>query len=199
MKEKLYKITGLKAEAIHGGSGEWHKPKGKRPGNWMPFIADIEPCERGYHLCRVKDLIEWMPNEGIVWEVEYKGELIEEDDKVVVQQARLVRKICEWDFVKNALFIADCAEHVEHIYAKHTNNDDNAKKLIQIQRDYANGVIDHNEYSAAWDAARAAASAAASAAARAAASAAASAAAMDAEKEWQTKKMCEYLGIEVQK
>ena len=43
---KLYKILGLNAEPINGGSRTWNTN-----GKWMPFIEDIEPCERGYHLC----------------------------------------------------------------------------------------------------------------------------------------------------
>ena len=53
----LYKVTGPKGESVNGGSGVWHRPSGKRPGKWMPEVPNPVPCESGYHLCRIEDLV----------------------------------------------------------------------------------------------------------------------------------------------
>lgn len=43
-----FKVLGLECQAIHGGSGIWHAPKGKRPGKWMPPVeGELEACSNG--------------------------------------------------------------------------------------------------------------------------------------------------------
>ena len=130
-------------------------------------MGELEPCVNGYHICRPQDLVSWL-NEAI-FEVEYKGKMVEDDDKCVVREARLLRRIETWDEKSARLFAADCAERVLPIYEKEYPNEDAPRKAIQAARDYANGKINKKQLAAA----RVAASAAASAAARDAASAAA--------------------------
>ena len=74
---KYYKVLGKKGASIHGGSGQWHLPKGKRPGKWMPIIKDIELCERGYHVCTQDNLVKWIISDCEIWEVEVRGEQID--------------------------------------------------------------------------------------------------------------------------
>jgi hypothetical protein len=76
------------------------------------------------------------------------------------------------------LFAADCAELVLPIYEKEFPLDNRPRLAIQAARDYANGLITLEEFSAAWAASAASAASAAASAARAAS--AALAAAMDA-------------------
>jgi hypothetical protein len=47
----LYKVLDAKGRAYHGGTGSWALPRGDRPGAWMPPLADLVLCQRGYHLC----------------------------------------------------------------------------------------------------------------------------------------------------
>ena len=105
-KERLFKVLGENRTAFHGGSGKWFARK------WMPPIADIKPWVRGYHLCREKDLLGWLGPE--IWEAEYRGERIDQADKIVVSEARLVRRL-PWDERTARLFAADCAEQVLHL------------------------------------------------------------------------------------
>ena len=58
------------------------------------------------------------------------------------------------------LFAADCAESVLHLYEKEYPKDKRPHNAIQAARDFVNGEITVEEFTAAGDAARAAASAA---------------------------------------
>ena len=178
---KYYKVLKNNGKCCNGGSGKWYLPKKLKdgtwkPGKWMPEIeGELEPCENGYHVCRPQDLVHWLGE--AIFEVQYEGEIVEDDYKCVVGKARLLRKIEAWNEKTARLFAADCAEHVLHIYEKQYPDDDRPRKAIQAARDYANGLIDDEELKAA----------------RAAAWEAARAAAREAEHKWQTKKLMKYL------
>jgi len=197
---KYYKVLGKDGAACHGGHGEWNLPRGNKPGKWMPKIKDIEPCERGYHLCEAGDLLEWLNEE--IYEAEGRGKSIRDGNKTVFEQARLIRKL-EWNERTARLFACECAERVLPIFEKHCPNDDRPHKAIEAARRFTNGEISQEELAAAraaaradaaWAAVRAAARDAAWDAARAAARDAASSAAWAAEKKWQTERLFEVLG-----
>lgn len=104
----LYKVLGKNGEAVNSGNGAWN-----RNGKWMPPIeGELIPCENGYHLCRREDLIDWFG--PTIWEAEHKGEIVEADNKVVVREARITKKL-DWDETTARLFAIDCAAHVMHI------------------------------------------------------------------------------------
>ena len=177
----------------------------------MPPIADIELCIRGYHLCRESDLVRWLG--PTIWEAEWRGDIIEGDDKVVVSEARLIRECEGWNERTARLFACDCAERVVHL-----NPDPRVRECIAVARRYADGEATDVELAAAraaawvarvaawdaWDAWAAAWVAASDAAweaasdaaweARAAASDAAWDAAYKAEGEWQTARLMEIIG-----
>ena len=160
----LDQVLGENGKPYHGGTGTWSLPTDK-PGEWMPRIDNIVPCERGYHLCRRGDLVNWLG--PVIYEAEYRGEMVEADDKIVVSEARLIRRLDTWNERTARLFACDCAERVVHL-----NDDPRVQACIDIARRYANGQATLNELDAASDAA------------------------WDAEKEWQTEKLFEYLGEE---
>ena len=219
---KLYKILDAKGRPCNGGKGQWFLPKGNRPGKWMPFIENIVPCQSGYHLCRQKDLLDWL-NETI-WVAEARGGRVLCENKVVVRQARLIKKLT-WNDQTARLFACDCARRVLYIYEKQHPEDSRPRKCIEVAEQFARGKASRNELDAAWPAAwpaarhaardaawpaawhaawhatrhaaRHAAWAAAWAAtwhaARAAARHAARHAAWDAEYKWQTKRLMQYL------
>jgi hypothetical protein len=189
---KYYKFLTADGSATHG-VGKWNLPHGDQPGEWMPDIqGEIVPCRNGYHACRPQDVALWL--NATMYELEYEGDIIEADDKVVGRRARLLRKIDAWNDRTARLFAADCAERVLPIFEKERPGDDRPRKAIQAARDYANGVIDAAAWAAAWAAARDAAGVAAGAAARAAARDTAWAAAWDAERSWQSVRLLELVG-----
>ncbi len=174
-KEKLYKVLDSDGNSCNGGSYKWSLPKDSKPGAWSEPIKDLKPCENGYHLCRRQDLIHWLG--ATIYEAEYRGKRVDEDNKIVVGQVRLTRKIENWDNKTKSLFAADCAAWALPFFEKAYPNDKRPRQAIQAARDYANGKITEEELKIASSAASAASGAAyaayeASSAARAASSAA---------------------------
>ncbi len=170
-------------KSCNGGTGEWDVPTNGKPGEWMPKINDIIPCQRGYHLCRAENLVVWLNEE--IYEAEGRGKFIRHDEnKYIFPEAKLLRKLGTWNEKSARLFAADCAEHVLHFFAREYPNDDRPRKAIFAVRDFAMGKITDVELAAARAAARAAWEAAREAA---------GAAAWEAERKWQTKKIMEYL------
>ena len=180
---KLYKTLGRGGVSCNGGGGRWFLPKAGKPGKWMPPIeGKLTPCINGYHLCRFENLLDWLSEE--IYEAEGRGDQVECEDKIVFSEARLIRKAKTWNDKTSRLFAADCAEHVLHIYEKSYPNDFRSRNAIRAARDFANGKINQQTLTAAWDAARDAGWAAVRDA-------------EDVEKKWQLNKLAEYLEEEI--
>jgi hypothetical protein len=91
---KWYKITGNFGEAINGGNGVWHLPKGERPGEWMPKVARPDTCLRGYHVVEQRYISAWLPFAGgMLWEAEVRGKYSKNSDKRAYEQARLIKRV----------------------------------------------------------------------------------------------------------
>ncbi len=173
---KYYKVLGEGGISCNGGTGKWSLPRDGQPGDWMPKIETVIPCRSGYHLCRRQDIISWLNEE--IYEAEGRGKFIRHDNnKDVFPEARLVKKVENWNEKSARLFAADCAEHVLPIFKKHYPNDDRPRKAIQAARDFAMGKITRTKMDAAWNAAWAAERDTA----------------WDAEKHWQTERLFSYL------
>jgi hypothetical protein len=67
------------------------------PGTWVE--ASIEPCRSGIHACRVSDLPYWAGHQ--LYEVELEGDLVEQSTKVVASRARLMRRLEEWEDLRD--------------------------------------------------------------------------------------------------
>jgi len=146
LEDNLYKVLRHDGSAIHG-SGTWHLPRGKRPGKWMPEIeGELVPCENGYHLCYRDTLVEWLG--PTIWVAEYRGEMLRQDDKTVVRQARLTSPVPTWTDRTARLFACDCAERVAHLA-----NDKRCDEAIKVARRYADGEATKEELAIARDAA----------------------------------------------
>ena len=165
----------------------------------MPLIENIKLCVRGYHVVTLDQLPQWIG--PCIYEVEIRGKILTEEDKIVAEQARLVRKIDTWSGGTPRLFAADCAEHVLELYEKEYPGDNRPRNAIKAARDLANGLIDMPDAAAAAVAAFNAANAANAAssavfnAASAATYAAASAANGDSERKWQAMCLKHHLKI----
>jgi len=169
---KVYKVLGENGEPVNGGHGKWSLPNRGKPGKWMPKIGgELIPCENGYHLCRRKDLINWLG--PTIWEAECRGDVVKAHDKIVVREARLLRQLENWNERTARLFACDCSEWALSLFAE---PDPRSIQAIWVARLYAVGKATEIELDAAWAAARAAAWAAAGAAAGAARDAAGAAA-----------------------
>src|SRR5579885_1423131 len=109
----LYKILNEDGTPYWGGKGKWHLPKCGKPGKWMPPIKDISLCEHGYHVLKPEMLLYWLG--PVIFEVEVHGAEIWQDDKGVVEQARLVRKLSAWNEQTARLLACDYAEAVQDV------------------------------------------------------------------------------------
>jgi hypothetical protein len=76
------------------------------PGEWVE-AETVEPCRRGIHACRVRDLPIWLGQE--LWEAELNGEVREQERKVVARRGRVTRRIDAWDAVLAREFGTFCA------------------------------------------------------------------------------------------
>jgi hypothetical protein len=191
---RLFKVLDIDGACLHGGKGKWSLPSQDNrtwvPGDWRTVEGELIPCKNGLHLCGPEDLLGWMG--PAVYEVEYEGEIIVTDNKVVVRKARLLRKL-DWDKTKMMLFACDCAERQLPNFEKLYPEDNRPRKAIEAARIWAKDPSDKNA-----TAARSAESAARSAAWSAARSAESAAhhKALMAEKEWQARHLMEMLGKE---
>ena len=180
MNITLYKVLNCDGKPIYGGKGSYPLPTIDKPGEWMPPIKPV-PCHSGYHLCRgAEHLVHWLG--PVIWGVEARGEIVEDDNKVVCESVRLVARVETWNEKTARLFVADCAEHVLPIFENARLGDMRPREAVEAARAYARGEINKVALAAAaaaaWAAvdAAAAAQAAAGAVARAAAWVAADAA-----------------------
>ncbi len=207
--ETLYKVTDEDGSCYHGGHGGWHLPTAEGPGDWMPELrGTLEPCRRGYHLCREPDLVNWLG--PVIWIAEYDGDRVDVDSanegKVVVRRARLVSRVANWDAQIARLFACDCAYRALcREQEQGREPDPRSWAAITVARRFAYGEATQTELDAAgaaawaaarvaaWDAARVAAWDATRDAAGDAARAAARDAACDAERQWQTERLRWYL------
>lgn len=131
-----YKVLGENGESWHGGTGEWHKPKGSRPGKWMPEVRDIRPCERGYHLVTFEQLPRWLG--PTIWVAEGRGEHIDHEDKHVFGEARLMKQL-SWDLQTWKWWTLECLEAIPELNPK-------AVKFLAETRRYLNGEIGQKIY-----------------------------------------------------
>jgi hypothetical protein len=156
MGERLFKVLNEDGSCFHGGQGKWSLPQDGHPGDWMPLIeGELVPCQHGYHLCRGDDLLEWLG--PVIYEAEYRGDRVDADDKIVVREARLLRRLETWTDRTARLFTCDCVERVLYIYEGVFPGDERPRVAIETSRRYAEGEATEGELAAAWAAANGAA------------------------------------------
>lgn len=191
--QRLFKVLNTNGSAHHGGNGKWSLPHDGQPGDWMPpILGPLVACQNGYHLCTIKQLLNWIG--PAIHEAEYRGERLDADDKTVVREPRLLKTL-NWNERVARLFTCDCAERVVHL-----TTDPCCAETIVVARRYADGQATNEELAtAAYAAAHTAATAAYDAAHTAAhAACPAYAAAHTAEQQWQAQRLLQYLDGELQ-
>jgi hypothetical protein len=156
--ETLFKVLKFDGSPHHGGEGRWNLPSGDEPGEWMPSISPLVPCESGYHVCRLEQLIVWLG--PAIWTVEIRGDRIEQADKMVAAQARLLA-CTAWDVGRARSFAFDCAEHGLAIFERQMPGDSRPRRALEAGHRFLAGALDAGKTDEAARAAGAAARAAA--------------------------------------
>ena len=160
--EKLYKILDENGEPTNGGIGKYNLPTKNEdgtwtPGDWMPEIeGELVACKNCYHLCRAGDLLGRLGPR--VFAAEYRGKRIDDNDKIVVRQVRLLSEYENWNERTARLFACWCVRQVWHLLI-----DERSKNAIIIAEKFANGEATKEELAAASAAAGAARAAGAAA------------------------------------
>jgi len=162
----LYKVLGPDGRAYHGGNGKWLIDKK------MPEIKDVEPCKRGYHLCRGlphTDLMRWI-GPYIHPVLDFGGKVVVCDEKVVVGWAKIGPAIESWNERTTRLLAADCAERAVNKFWRPQKLGINRghwaapRRAMAATRKYAAGDLSGKDLGAAQDATAAACTAARNAA-----------------------------------
>ena len=201
MSEQLYfKTLNRDRTPHHGGIGKW-----KRIKTWMPPVqGKLVECSNGYHLCTLEQLRMWLG--PAIYLAEWRGECLKLSDKIVVREARLLKRL-NWNKTVARNLAADCAEHVLHIFESRYPDDERPRRAKEAARSGAAYAAYDAAKATAYDAAAKATAYAAyaayatayDAAAKATANAAAIAAAnIDEEKQWQNERLLSYLMGEIQ-
>lgn len=173
-----YKVLNEDGSACYGGHGQWSLPHDGKPGEWMPdIVGELVLCENGYHLCREGNLLDWLG--PAIYEAEAGGGIVDGDNKIACTRARLLHRL-KWDERIARLFACDCAEQVLPLFEQKYPDDARPRQCIETTRRFANGEATDEELAAAGAAAGAAAKAV-----------------WAAEREWQTKRLMQYLHGEV--
>jgi len=158
--EKSYKILNKNGHSSNGGDISWSLPQKQRDGSWkpgkwmLPIECELIACENGYHLCRGKDLLEWL-NESI-FEAEFRGDFVEDENKIVVREARLLRKCENWNEKSARLFACWCVRNTPTADGRTTWDflmDSRSRKAVEVAQQYAAGNATEKELVAAQDAA----------------------------------------------
>jgi hypothetical protein len=153
-----YKSLSADGRSCNGGHSKWSlptlQPDGTyKPGSWMPAIKNPVLCERGYHLSERKDVMGWL-NETL-YEAEYRGEIVRGNDKIAVEQARLLRPIPGCNERTLRLYACRVAEDVLPLFESRYPGDDRPRKAIETARRYAMGEATDEVLAAACSASRA--------------------------------------------
>jgi hypothetical protein len=175
-----YKVLDPDLASYNGGTYQWVL------GEWAPEIeGELTPCVNGYHVCQESDLPEWLG--PVICEVEIGPESVRSGNKTVARTARITRVLDTWNDRTARLFACDCAERVLPLFELAHPDDSRPRVAIETARRFANGEATSDELAAAGAAAEpaGAASWAAVGAARDAARA--------AERQWQARRLIEYL------
>ena len=174
-----YKVTGSNATSCHGGTLQWSKPRGERPGQWLSVAGPVKLCHKGFHAVTAEHVLDWGGTE--VWEIELAGERRTDGAKIVAQRARLIRLAMGAEALRH--FAVACSARVLPIYEAAYPDDLRVRDCLVSCGPGATSeqisAASRSAESAAWSAESAACSSA-SAAARSAESAACSSARISA-------------------
>lgn len=121
----------------------WLLPDGDGPGPWMPKIENIKMCRSGYHVCTDNNLMDWA--DEALWEVELRGKISIGKNKIVAQEARLLRRVSEWNDRTLRLCAVAGVLNILPIFEKNNPGDMRPRRALEAAICFANGEITREE------------------------------------------------------
>ena len=118
------KWTTEDGKSCHGGTHDWVQHPTLR------VKGVLEPCKNGIHLATIPQAIQATWISAAVWTVEHGMKQIYLDDKIVVRECRVVRRL-PWNRRLMALWACDCVERVIR--------DPESYRIIETARRYVFG------------------------------------------------------------
>jgi hypothetical protein len=144
---KYYKTLNKDGYAyIFGEQMKWPLPEKQRDGSWKPgeWTSMIE------NLCLEEDLIYFL--DDLIYEVECRGPRLGDEDEIIVEQARLIRKYENWNERTARLFACWCVRNTPLIGGRTVWDllaDSRSRTAVEVAERYANGDVTKEELDAA--------------------------------------------------
>ena len=110
-------------------------------GEWVKHAGKLTLCNSGLHACKTpRESLEYVY--GDRWFIaEYRGKVVEGDDKLCASGMRLVKEI-PLSVIQH--YAVDCAEHVLHIYEKQYPDDLRVRDCIEAVKAFLDDPTDEN-------------------------------------------------------
>ena len=105
---RAYRFLGPDATGTISGFA-WPMPQGSLPGGWV--VPPADGTTSGVVAQRVQDLPRWLETE--LWEVELRGNVREGSTRLLAEEARLVRRIPQWNDAAAMKFGMACVARLQ--------------------------------------------------------------------------------------
>ena len=144
-------LTADKTSEFSGFDFTPYLPTRDQPGEWLPAVTgDLKACGNGYHALPAEHLLSWLNTK--LFEVEFQGELLTDDNKVIGRQMRFVKRIQSWNIRAIQEFAFWCARNTP-LHDGRTVWDllnDASKELVCVAERFARGEATEAQLTAAW-------------------------------------------------
>ncbi len=150
--DRLFKVLKGSGASTNDSHQIWPLPKDGQPGAWMRPIRGPLTESNGYHLWRGEDLLVSLG--PVIYEADSRGDRLETERGIVVREARLARRLEQWNDEAARDFAADCAEHVLPIFEQQRPRDSRPRRAVEMARLFSRGSVTAEELASAWSAAR---------------------------------------------
>jgi hypothetical protein len=141
----FYKTLYENGDCFFGGRGPWSLPTKRpdgswKPGTWRRVKGPLVMCHNGLHFCiNEGQLIKYLG--PALFEGQCRGRRQYSDNKIVVREARLVRRIETWNEQTARLVACDYVARVLPYFEHFCPEDRRPRYAIEMARAYANGKV----------------------------------------------------------
>lgn len=128
-----WKVLWPDGRCYWGGHGSWPLPRGREPGEWLHVKGTLSECRRGLHLCRTRDLVEWIGPAIFEAEIDTGAGVLVAADMLVARRARLVRRT-SWCSRIASMWAVECVERALPIWESEFRTERNLRAVVEAAR-----------------------------------------------------------------